>query len=277
MKVTTLIENNSRDERYRAEHGLSLGVEVHGHRYLFDTGMSDQFQKNAALLDFDLSGVDAVFISHAHYDHTGGLASFFEINSSASVYIHKAAFHEFFAKRPNGSFEEIGLRLPKENRDRVILTEGTFSPCDEVTIFSEIKTNEFHSEANDVLLEKIGDDFVPDEFRHEQNFLIRTESNHLVLIAGCAHSGIVNIINRAKEVAGHFPDVVIGGFHLMNPSAQRMIEAKTVDAISERLLSLPIEKYYTGHCSGQEAFERMRGIMGSRLDAISAGTVFEID
>lgn len=277
MKILTLIENNSLDERFCAEHGLSLGVEANDHRYLFDTGMSGQFLQNAALLNFDLSAVNAVFISHAHYDHTGGLPSFFGINVNAPVYIHKEAFHEFFAKRPNGSFEDIGLHLPKENLDRIILTEGTITPYDDVTIFSDIKTNEFHSEANDVLLEKIYGHYVPDLFRHEQNFLIRTESNHLVLITGCSHSGIVNIINRASEKAGRTPDAVIGGFHLMNPSAQQMIKAQTVDAISERLLSLPIKKYYTGHCTGQDAFERMRGIMGSRLDTISAGTVFEID
>ncbi len=276
MIIKVLIENNACQDKFCSEHGLSLFVERKGRRYLFDTGASGLFIKNADLLEVDISSIDAVFISHAHYDHTGGLVHFCEVNTKAPIYIHKKAFRNYFAKRPDGSIENIGLDLPEKYLSRIVMTEGTIDPFPGLTFFSEIKTNEFYSEANDVLLEKINGEFVPDRFEHEQNFVLETESGRPVLIAGCAHSGIVNIINRCIEAVGTVPEIVIGGFHLMIPSLNKMIPAEKVDAIADRLIPYSA-KYYTGHCTGQEAFLRLRNKMGDQIESFSAGSVWEID
>ena len=92
MKIVTLIENLVQQTDYVAEHGLSLYIETGEHRLLFDTGLSGKFVDNASKMGIDLAQIDAVVISHGHYDHAGGLNAFFEINTKAKVYAQKAAF-----------------------------------------------------------------------------------------------------------------------------------------------------------------------------------------
>ena len=91
MKITALTENTSADPRFGAEHGLSLYIEANGHRILFDSGQTELFERNASLLGIDLAGVDIAVLSHGHYDHSGGLKRFLELNDSAPVYLHRLA------------------------------------------------------------------------------------------------------------------------------------------------------------------------------------------
>ena len=91
MRVTMLLDNIAADGRLAAEHGLSLHIETGKHRILFDAGQSDAFARNAEALGIDLAAVDIAFVSHGHYDHTGGIARFLELNEHAPVYVHREA------------------------------------------------------------------------------------------------------------------------------------------------------------------------------------------
>ena len=83
------MENTQKDDSILAEHGLSLYIETKNHKLLSDCGCTDAFIKNASVLGVDLSAVDSVFLSHGHYDHSGGILPFTKINSNASLYMQK--------------------------------------------------------------------------------------------------------------------------------------------------------------------------------------------
>ena len=114
-----------------------------------------------------------------------------------------------------------------------------------------------------------------DDFIHEQNLLLREESK-LILITGCAHRGILNILERAAELAGRYPDFVLGGFHLSNPTAGTCEPESFLNALAGKLLERVSGICYTGHCTGTEAFGKLQAKMGKRLRPLSTGLRIQI-
>ena len=275
MKVTTLLENKTTCDTLRCEHGLSLYIETERHKILFDSGASDAFWENAKALGIDLTQVDIAFLSHAHNDHCGGLLTFLEGNGTAKVYLQKESFGDYYVVAPEKR-EFIGLD-PKlrEYADRFVMAEGVTRIDDELTLFSGIRTHELLSEANATLREKVGNEYPRDAFHHEQDLLV-TENGKTALFAGCAHSGIVNIINRAEDLLGRAPDYVFAGFHLYNPTLGQSEPRALVDAVGERLRALKDTRYVTGHCTGDDAYAWLREKLGGRLAYMATGTTFTI-
>lgn len=275
MKVTTLLENKTTCGSLRCEHGLSLYIETAQHKILFDSGASDAFWENAKSLGVDLTQVDIAFLSHAHNDHCGGLLTFLEGNKTAKVYLQKEAFGDYYVVTGD-KCAFIGLDASlRAYADRFVMAEGVTEIDGELTLFSGIPGRELMSEANATLREKVGEDYPRDAFRHEQNLLVR-EGEKLVLFAGCAHSGIVNILSRAQEISGRAPDAVFAGFHLYNPSLGQSEPRALVDAVGERLRALKATRYVTGHCTGETAYGWLRETLGNRLGYMATGTEFTI-
>lgn len=106
VKIYTLAENTAFNSKFASEHGLSLYIETDSHKILFDSGQTDVFIKNAALLGVDLSKIDIAILSHGHYDHGGGFERFLEINQTASIYINENAVLDNAAKVLN-SFQTV--------------------------------------------------------------------------------------------------------------------------------------------------------------------------
>lgn len=117
-------------------------------------------------------------------------------------------------------------------------------------------------------------EYRPDRFLHEQHLIATTETGRKILFVGCAHRGIVSAMTRATEILGAAPDVAIGGFHLSIPSRGVPISEKTLDAIAERLRAWPT-RYFTGHCSGRAAFERVQRTLGEQIAYFAAGSCRE--
>ena len=266
MRITCLIDNCALDG-FKSEHGLSLWIEAAGCKFLFDMGADGAFIDNAAKLGIDISEADFAVLSHGHYDHGGGLAAFLGANSRAQVYIRKGAFEKRYSRKPNQPVEYIGLDATLESNPRIVWTDELCEVRPGITLFSGVSGNELHSPANDVLMS--ADSVTPDEFGHEQDLLI-AEGGKRVLIAGCAHRGIVNIINRLFNIDPTPPAAVIGGMHLAIPGTDE-VNGPLVDATAERLLALPGTVYYTGHCTGHASFERLKARMGRRVRYLHAG------
>lgn len=275
MNVTTLLENKTANETLRCEHGLSLYIETERHKILLDSGASDAFWENAAALGIDLTQVDIAFLSHAHNDHCGGLLTFLERNRTAKVYLHREAFGNYYVVTPT-KCAFIGLPAAlRDYADRFVMAEGVTEIDDELTLFSGIPGRELLSEANATLREKTGEDYPRDAFRHEQNLLVR-EGEKVVLFAGCAHSGIVNILARAEELTGREMDAVFAGFHLYNPSLGESEPRELVDAVGARLRERAATRYATGHCTGETAYLWLRETLGERLSYMATGSSFTI-
>ncbi len=273
MRVKTLVENTSLSEHFGNEHGLSLYLETEKHTVLFDSGCGSLFVENAQKLGVDLSKVEYFILSHSHLDHGGGIPEFLKANRTAQLYIHERAFDGFFAELPNGDYWSIGIDASLREHPRVIRTQDLLVIDEELELFSDVTGQEFPSTANHHLLMKEGGTYRQDTFAHEQNLIIN-ESGHTVLIAGCAHRGIVNIVNRFREMKGRWPDVVIGGFHLYNSQKRKSEDPKLVHQIGA-FLKQTGAVYFTGHCTGLEATRLLIEQLGPQVRALSSGLVFD--
>ena len=257
MQITALLENTASRPDVGAEHGLSLYIETESHRILFDMGQTNLFARNAAALGIDLSSVDLAVISHGHYDHGGGLATFLEINRHAPVYIHKDAFLPHF----NGAGRYIGLDPTLRDHPRIRLTEDRAEPGEGLTLLTCNALDRPNSLGHFGLTEGVGETLIPDDFRHEQYLLIREITDgrcKRVLLSGCSHKGIVDIAEWFS------PDVLVGGFHVSKMPMNRELEAVA------RRLNTHRTVFYTCHCTGDEQLAFLSPRM-ERLHRLSCG------
>ncbi|MGI6029285.1 MAG: MBL fold metallo-hydrolase [Candidatus Heteroscillospira sp.] len=273
MKITALIENTSCSDALCTEHGLSFFIECAGKKLLFDTGMSSAFAENAKTLGIDITQAELAVISHGHYDHGGGIRAFLELNKTAPVYLREAAFDKHFSQRPDELFY-IGLDGSLLPNGRIIFTEPVCVIDDNLSLFSEVPHYEPLYSSSKTQLEELNGQIVQDRFIHEQNMVLR-EGSTLVLLAGCAHSGILNILTRFRELYERDPDVVIGGFHLMVPNLGKSIPDEDIDALAEKLKTMKNTRFYTCHCTGKHAYERLKETLGEQISYIYTGMTIE--
>lgn len=270
MIIKVLSENTAASEEFGCEHGLSLYMETQKHRLLFDTGAGGLFAENAAKLGVDLAAVDVAVLSHGHYDHGGGLKTFLEKNSRAKVYIHQKAFEPHYADRPDKTKAYIGLDIGLLPNERFVFCGENCKIDGELELFSTVREETPVPSGNAELLRKSEGIYLPDDFAHEQNLII-WQNKKALLIAGCAHRGIVNIVRQFKADNGCFPDIVIGGFHLYSRGSGQSEAPEAVDTIARELLETGA-RYYTCHCTGQEAYRRLKAAMGEQIGYLSAGS-----
>ncbi len=253
MKIICLAENTSAQEGIGAEHGLSLYIEFKKHKILFDTGQSDLFAQNAARLGVNLAGVDFAVLSHGHYDHGGGIAKFFEINKTAPLYISTKAFEPYY----HGEDRYIGLDASLKGSDRLIFTDKGVEIDEGITLYTHIGDRKYNMGSMGLTVKR-GGEYIPDDFCHEQ-YLLLEEAGKRVLISGCSHRGIMDIV-------GFFaPHILIGGFHFSGLPTD-----DTLQGYAKALGSHGTD-FYTCHCTGVEQFEFMKNYM-DRLHYLSGGT-----
>ena len=272
MKITVLLENTACRADLYAAHGLSLYLEAAGRRILFDMGPDEGVLQNAKTLGVDLAAVDLAVLSHGHDDHGGGLAAFCRVNHTAPVYVHRRAVGDFCALAPGKEPRHIGL--PPEALalgKRLTLTGDETALAPGLTLFAGQEPVFDAMAASATLFEQTEAGFIPDDFGHEQNLLIE-EGNRAVLVAGCAHRGIVNILAEARRRLGRDPDAVVGGFHLFQLPQDDPASAALIRRTGEALLPGDTV-YYTGHCTGGYAYDMLQDILGDRLRPIHGGTV----
>jgi len=254
MKLVTLMENTARCSELFAEHGLSLYIETETHKILFDAGQSSAFADNAGKLGVDLKKVDFAVLSHGHYDHSGGLGKFLEINKTAPVYVSRYAFEPHYSA--NGY---IGVDSALKNSEQIRYVAEEISLAEGITLCQLEKAP---MDTAGLLVEEDGER-KPDDFRHEQ-YLLMEEGGKRILISGCSHKGILNIVDAFR------PDVLIGGFHFM-----KITDEETLREAAQKLLQYDAI-YYTGHCTGQTQYAYLKNLMGDKLHSIAAGTILEL-
>jgi 7,8-dihydropterin-6-yl-methyl-4-(beta-D-ribofuranosyl)aminobenzene 5'-phosphate synthase len=282
MNVTALVENrpSKTDSRLVAEWGLSLHITFRGQSVLFDMGASGAFVKNAKHLLVDLASVKAAVLSHHHVDHGGGLRQFLELNSTANVYLGDAPNGDCVAKILGFVKKYVGLdkRMLADYASRLkTITEPTQILPDVFLLPHILSAHPKPGGNKHIFLQRDGA-LVLDDFTHEIVMAIK-EAGKLVVFTGCAHNGILNMVDTvATEFRGTPIKAVIGGFHLIGvPPFNFMADTKPeVEDLGRSILNYPVAETYTGHCTGTQAFRVLKAVMGDRLTDMHTGSRFEV-
>ena len=175
--------------------------------------------------------------------------------------------------RSAGKIKPIGLDEDLKQNKQIVFTSDDFSIDKEIWLFSNKIKKEPHPKSNSGLLTEHNGQMIDDTFAHEQNLVIE-EDGKTLLLTGCAHNGIVNILEHFHMLKGQMPDYVIGGFHLSSRSGGNE-GFDTIDRIGKYLMDTKA-KYYTCHCTGIEPYKRLKYIMGHNIDYLSAGSEIEV-
>lgn len=272
MKIKMLVENTSISTKYQKRHGLSLYIETKSHKLLFDLGPDDSFLKNAKKLQVDIAAIDTVVISHGHYDHGGALKTFLEHNQTATIYVQKDAFEPHYSKFAFLKFF-VGLDAALKNHERIVLVDTILSIDNELLIFSGVTEKALLPQGNQALLTKRNGNYIQDDFLHEQHLLVH-DHGFTALFAGCSHSGILNIIEKALTYTDTI-DYVVAGLHLFNPVSRKVEHADFISQIALKLKKYNMN-YYTCHCTGQKAFQMLKKELNEQMHYLSTGEIIDI-
>ena len=278
MKVTVLMENTAREGcGLVPEHGLSLYIEYRGKKLLLDAGSSGKFAGNAQALGVDLSAVDIAVLSHGHYDHADGLQRFFQLNSRAPVYVRPGAAGPYFARDPEG-YRYIGVHRDIQQAGRLVEVQGLFPLMEGGWLVPEtVRDPAFAGQAADLLFKRGEEDFIPDDYRHEQSLVLEGERG-LVVFNSCSHGGIVNIVRGVLEqLPGRTVYGVVGGFHMFGKGESGMNCApEYVFRVAGALKDLGVEEIFTGHCTGEPALNLLKERFGPGCRALSSGQTLDL-
>ena len=268
MKATVLSDNIPFDN-LGSEWGLSIYITYKDKKILLDCGASGLFLENAKKLGIDLSQVDYAVLSHGHFDHSGGMETFFTVSKDAPFYVRPDCDACYMLESGNMEYGGVPYAVMENFRDRMVFIDGNFSPSDGVFLIPHKTPNlSAYGEADGMYIMRCGT-LAPDDYAHEQSLVFDTE-NGLVIFNSCSHGGADNII---KEVGATFPNkkllALIGGFHLFERTDDE------VRALAQRIRATGIISVYTGHCTGTRALEILTDELGDLVHPFHTGLVME--
>ena len=234
LTITILYDNKPFDERLKTKWGFSALIENEGHSLLFDTGGDSlTLLNNMRALGIDPGSIQALLLSHPHEDHTGGIEGILRENDSLPVYL-LPSFPTAFKRNLSGPTEVREVKAGQES------AWGMYT------------TGEMGEE-------------IP-----EQALVIQT-SQGLVVITGCAHPGIVNVIRKASELFKETVVAALGGFHLKSKRAPE------IKAILSDFRGLGVRYAAPSHCTGKRAISLFKKEYRENLIRSGAGKIVQID
>lgn len=276
MRIVNLVENTEGSSGCAAEHGLSFYIETKKHKLLMDTGASDLFIENAEKLRVDLTKVDTVILSHGHYDHAGGIMPFSEVNKTARIYVHPLAFSKCYSTTRTGEPRYIGIDSRIRELPQLVIED--YCKCvidEELEIFSGITDTKPSPLTNKTLFVEKNGQLVNDDFAHEQCLVINQDGRKYVF-SGCAHHGVLNILESYRGLYNDEPDVIFSGFHTLRKNGYSDEDMDYIRKTAKEL-SKTKTRFFTMHCTGVEPFEEMKKIMGEQISYVHSGDEVKLD
>ena len=273
--ITTLIENNQGENpNLKYEHGLSLFIEVDGLKILFDTGQSAAFYENAQILGKNLLEIDYFINSHSHYDHTGGVKTFYEKTSTSTEFIVGAEFFLPKYKTDEYGMEKyIGFSLDEDffgekNIKINKISDEVYRLSEKIFVFHHFKKyNDFEIIPDKFYIKENGL-IKKDQFLDEIALAIKTEKG-IIIVVGCSHFGILNIIYTIKEYFNQNILAIIGGTHLIEADEIRL--SKTVEELRKINPSLIAAM----HCTGETGMQKLKEEFGEKFIYNNTGKIIK--
>lgn len=272
MKVTIVVENHSGFKKgLLGAHGFSALVEHKGLRVLVDTGVDgDVLIRNMTALGINPKDMDYLFLTHGHYDHTGGLKSLLKAREGKRLPIiaHPGIFTKRIALKPH--LRDISIPFQREELEALgaefILVRDSFKVAEGIWSSGEVERRVwdravgYKVEGGTLLKDPVEDDIA----------LILDSGGEVSVITGCSHSGILNIAMHAQKVMKKPLKALIGGFHLAG--AKREL----IDDAIMTFERMGIKKLYAGHCTGFDAIAHFKIAFGERFEPIHSGKIIEL-
>jgi len=260
------------------EWGLSLLIEVESGgsttRILYDTGQTGiALVNNMRVLDIDPNTIDYLVLSHGHYDHTGGVPKLLEsVTKKLTILLHPSAFEKKVVLR-SGVLKYIGVPFSKslledkgwliETRDPVEISPGA--------LFSGEVTRYGYPEYTPDMYAIRDGKIVKDHMMDDSALIVNLRDKGLVIITGCGHAGILNIVEHAFTVTGvRRLYAIIGGLHLERESRDNVLD------VAKRLRDLDVKLVVPLHCTGREATQTLREVLADRVLLGGVGTIVEL-
>jgi 7,8-dihydropterin-6-yl-methyl-4-(beta-D-ribofuranosyl)aminobenzene 5'-phosphate synthase len=272
--ITVLAENSVHRPGLMAEHGVSFLVETDGLKILFDSGQGRVLRKNASELEISLEHLDAIAISHGHYDHTGGLAEVLRLTGSPLVYLHPRAVEPKYSRRDAPPHRRIGIPDPclhalEEAGNRIIWTKSRTPIGPGVFVTGAIpRSNDLEDTGGPYYCDEAC--LQADDLADDQALVVESAAGLIVLL-GCAHAGVVNTLTYVSQLAGGVAiHAVIGGMHLLRASLER------IETTATALVGFGVREIGPCHCTGFEATSYFRQRFGERCMESSVGFEYRI-
>ncbi|RLE53034.1 MAG: MBL fold metallo-hydrolase [Candidatus Methanomethylicota archaeon] len=272
--ITILIDDYAGYEtQFLAQHGLSIHVKAklsNGDEFnmLVDVGQqADPIIRNAEKLGIELANLDAILLTHCHYDHTGGLREIVEKARNATIIAHSQIFRKHYILKPKiryvgvpynariSELEKIGVKILLTNSP-VEIAEGVF-------VSGEVERIKKPKLIESLVYEENGK-LIQDQMLDDMSLIIKLKDKCAV-ITGCSHAEITNIVKHSQKVAGAKVTTIIGGLHLIDKSEDEVKE------IVKELNELKIENAYVGHCTGWRAIATMWREAKFKVEVLHSG------
>jgi len=274
--ITILCDNSISRSGFIGEHGFSALIERRQEKYLFDTGPGMSLPLNLKTLKKDLTGLKKVFLSHGHYDHTGGLKWVIEQTGKIEVVAHPAVFvrhMRFDPQKPLDPPRSIGCPFTQEALEHLGATFTFLDHTEEVSpgiwFLSGIDRDPEKLPEDTRLVLRQGHSLAPDPLVDDASLLLQTETSP-VLILGCAHAGILNILDYIQGMMKITRlRAILGGTHLMFYGPEVLTQA------IKRFEDFALDLIAVSHCTGMNAAIRLANHFGDRFLVASAGTVLD--
>ena len=270
MTLTTLVEDRAdpHNTAVRAIPGFALHAALEKNSVLYDFGDSGALIPNADAMEINLADVDTAVLSHGHHHHSGGLAEFLECNTRATILHGRGAFMprwriaEGPARNVGASLDLSGDIVPRLQAVDSLDNRGGFIILPAAPGFQGRPAD------NTFLLTGRRGSRIPDDFTDELTLLLPSDSG-LVVVTGCAHRGILNIIDQITAYfAGQPVAALIGGFHLLDERES----PDNLKQLAEKLAAaLPRARIIAGHCTETKALDVFAGTFGERFSTLFAG------
>ena len=274
LKITTLVENTAFKRGLLAEWGLCVLIEAGDKTILLDSGASPHaVLHNAGLLGVDLGRVDVMVLSHGHFDHTGGLTAVLAaMDKKIEIIAHPSIWDLKYARRNDPEhYEYCGIPYSRDELERLgarfTLTTGPTWITEDVAVSGEEPMTTDFEAPDEILCLKQGQKYIRDNVDDDQSIYIKTNLG-LVVVAGCAHRGIINVVRHARKLTGmDSVYLVLGGTHLFTAPDSQL--TKTIEAFRE----LGVAWIGVSHCTGMKQSARLSLEFKDRFFFNNTGTV----